>query len=226
MEEDKKFPELYAHVWLGEPLSQADDAIISRTAVLEAMNRTIEGDGGLEVGVDVARKGNDRSVFAMRKGLKALRHEVWSKLKIPALCDKLELFVDYDKTIPLKIDDTGVGGGVTDEMEKRGYNVVAINFGGDAQDKDKYTNWISEAWFHFAEVMDEAELPYDADLLMELTTRVWEPDGKSKRKVESKKDYKKRGFRSPDLADAFILCYSQTQTDGFLDWARSRATRS
>ena len=32
-------------------------------------------------------------------------------------------------------------------------------------------------------------------------------DKKGKRAVESKGDYKKRGNRSPDLADACILCY-------------------
>ena len=56
--------------------------------------------------------------------------------------------------------------------------------------------------------MTRVQLPFDSDLLMELTTRQWAQDNKGKRKVESKDDYKKRGFRSPDLADACIICYS------------------
>ena len=117
--------------------------------------------------------------------------------------------VDFNKDIEIRVDDTGVGGGVTDEMMKRGYkNIIAINFGGTPSDKDKYPNWISEAWFHFSGIMTQVQLPFDSDLLMELTTRQWHQDNKGKRKVESKDDYKKRGFRSPDLADACIICYS------------------
>jgi phage terminase large subunit len=42
---------------------------------------------------------------------------------------------------------------------------------------------------------------------MELTTRLWKRDNKSRRIVERKEDYKKRGYKSPDLADAHILCF-------------------
>lgn len=207
IEADKADPELYAHKWLGEPVSQTESAIIGRKDIMEAMDRTIDDDGAVEVGVDVARMGDDRTVFWMRKGLKTIDHAVYSKLRTPTICDRLEQFVDFDKSVLLKVDDTGVGGGVTDEMMKRGYNVIAINFGGVASNKDKYPNWISEAWFHMREIIGKAELPQNSDLLMELSTRNWQQDIKGKRKVEGKDQYKKRGFRSPDLADACIICY-------------------
>lgn len=208
MEEDKKNPIVYAHKWLGEPLGQAEMSIIGRDSILEAMKREVKSDGMVEIGVDVARMGNDRTVFWKRKGLKTMDFKVMSKLRTTQVCDELERFAEYKKDIKLKIDDTGVGGGVTDEMIKRGYTVVAINFGGEPRDKDKYPNWISEAWFHMAEVMPTAQLPFNSDLLMELSTRQWGQDNKGKRKVEGKNEYKKRGFRSPDLADACIICYS------------------
>lgn len=226
IEFDKEnYPELYAHKWLGEPIGQAEMSIIGRTITLEAMQRKIIDDGEEEVGVDVARMGNDRTVFCRRKGLKTVRLEVHQKLRTTQVCDALEKFIDFDKNIPLKIDDTGVGGGVTDEMIKRDYNVIAINFGARATDEDKYPNWISEAWFHMAEVMPFAELPFESDLLMELTTRQWAQDNKGKRRVESKADYKKRGFRSPDIADALIICYSNARTNGFLEWAKAKTAQ-
>lgn len=212
IEHDRKTnPGLYAHKWLGEPLAQNDLAIINREAVLEAMEREVPAEGATIIGVDVARMGNDRSVFWKRKGLKTTGTQIHSKLRIPELADRLELFASYSKDTELRIDDTGVGGGLTDEMMKRGYNVVAVNFGGIPGDKDKYPNWISEAWFHMAEVLPEAQIPMDSDLIMELTTRQWRQDNKGKRAVESKNDYKKRGFRSPDLADACIICYSNPE---------------
>lgn len=98
-------------------------------------------------------------------------------------------------------------GGVTDEMIKRGYNVMPINFGAKPNDPDKYPNLISEAWFYMAEIMDKVSLAQDNDLLMELSSRKWVMDSKGRRGVESKEQYKKRGYRSPDKADATILCF-------------------
>lgn len=211
IEADKGNASLFAHKWLGEPIEQSDKAIISRDKVLAAMNRSIEDDGVIEIGVDVARMGSDRTIFWKRKGLKTTHTKELTKTRTPDICDNLEQFADFNKELLIKVDDTGVGGGVTDEMLKRGYNIEAINFGGVAGDNDKYPNWISEAWFYFESILDQVELPMDSDLLMELSTRGWAQDNKGKRRVESKNDYKKRGFRSPDKADACIICYATPQ---------------
>lgn len=209
MEADKEVsPALYAHKWLGEPLSQAEMSIIPRDSILKAMSQEIDDDGAVEVGVDVARMGSDRTVFVMRKGFKTVKFDVHNQLKTVQVCDKLEQFVGFNKDVVIKVDDTGVGGGVTDDMERRGYQVVAINFGGSANDTDKYPNWISEAWFYLAEIIENIQLPMNQDLLMELSSRQWGQDSRGKRRVEGKDQYKKRGFRSPDLADAFIICFA------------------
>jgi phage terminase large subunit len=201
-------PSLYAHKWLGEPLSQTDDSIISRDSILKAMQREVDQDGAIIIGADIARMGNDRTVLWKRKGLKTLDYKVYSNKRTTEVCDLIEQLAEFDKTTEIRIDDTGVGGGVTDELLRREYNVVAINFGGEASNKDKYPNWISEAWWNFAEITNQIQLPYNSDLLMELSTRKWKQDIRGRRAVESKNDYKKRGYRSPDLADACIICYS------------------
>lgn len=207
LEEDRKSPSTFAHVWLGEPVDQADNAIIGREAILGAMQREVDDEGAIEIGADIARFGSDRIVFRKRKGHKLIGTKSYNHLRTTEVCDRLEVFANYDKTVLIKIDDTGVGGGVTDEMIKRGYNVMAINFGAKPDDPDKYPNLISEAWFYMATIMDQIQLDMDSDLLMELSNRLWKMDSKGRRGVESKDDYKKRGFRSPDLADATILCF-------------------
>lgn len=200
-------PELFPHVWLGEPISQTDNAIISRTKALNAMNRTVEPDGAIEVGVDVARFGADRSTFYKRKGLKIVGHDEHSKLSLTDLAERLESFVDFDKGIRIKVDDGGLGGGLTDIMKQRGYDIVPCNFGAAPSNKDKYNNLISEAWFYLQGIIDTIEIPNDPDLLMELTTRRWKMDSKGRRVVESKDEYKKRGYRSPDKADGLLLAF-------------------
>ena len=200
-------PEDYAHDYLGKALAISDKNIIQTAQVIEAMGRDVDDEGAIEVGVDVARLGGDRTVFVKRKGLKEIGRASYTKKRTTEVCDLLVNFIGADKDVLIKIDDTGVGGGVTDEMIAKGYNVIPINFGAKASNPDKYPNLISEAWFYLQSIIDEISIVNDKDLLVELSNREWKMDSKGRRGVESKDDYKKRGFRSPDLADATILCF-------------------
>ena len=200
-------PEDYAHDYLGKALAISDKNIIQTAQVIEAMGREVDDEGAIEVGVDVARLGGDRTVFVKRKGLKEIGRASFTKKRTTEVCDLLVNFIGADKDVLIKIDDTGVGGGVTDEMIARGYNVIPINFGAKASNPDKYPNLISEAWFYLQSIIDQISIANDKDLLVELSNREWKMDSKGRRGVESKDDYKKRGFRSPDLADATILCF-------------------
>lgn len=200
-------PEDYAHDYLGKALAISDKNIIQTAQVIEAMGREVDDEGAIEVGVDVARLGGDRTVFVKRKGLKEIGRASFTKKRTTEVCDLLVNFIGADKDILIKIDDTGVGGGVTDEMISRGYNIIPINFGAKASNSDKYPNLISEAWFYLQSIIDQISIANDKDLLVELSNREWKMDSKGRRGVESKDDYKKRGFRSPDLADATILCF-------------------
>lgn len=200
-------PEDYAHDYLGKALAISDKNIIQTAQVIEAMGREVDDEGVIEVGVDVARLGGDRTVFVKRKGVKEIGRASFTKKRTTEVCDLLVNFIGADKDVLIKIDDTGVGGGVTDEMIARGYNVIPINFGAKASNSDKYPNLISEAWFYLQSIIDQISIANDKDLLVELSNREWKMDSKGRRGVESKDDYKKRGFRSPDLADATILCF-------------------
>lgn len=200
-------PEDYAHDYLGKALAISDKNIIQTAQVIEAMGREVDDEGAIEVGVDVARLGGDRTVFVKRKGLKEIGRASFTKKRTTEVCDLLVNFIGADKDVLIKIDDTGVGGGVTDEMIARGYNVIPINFGAKASNSDKYPNLISEAWFYLQSIIDQISIANDKDLLAELSNREWKMDSKGRRGIESKDDYKKRGFRSPDLADATILCF-------------------
>lgn len=200
-------PEDYAHDYLGKALAISDKNIIQTAQVIEAMGREVDDEGAIEVGVDVARLGGDRTVFVKRKGLKEIGRASFTKKRTTEVCDLLVNFIGADKDVLIKIDDTGVGGGVTDEMIAKGYNVVPINFGAKASNPNKYPNLISEAWFYLQSIIDNISIANDKDLLVELSNREWKMDSKGRRGVESKDDYKKRGFRSPDLADATILCF-------------------
>ena len=207
LDDKQNRPGLYAHKWLGEPLQQGDKAILSRDAVVEAMNRKADEEGAIEIGVDVARFGDDRTVLVKRKGMQVIDTKEYTKKSTTEVRDLVTTFAGMDKTVLIKVDDTGVGGGVTDGLKELGYNVMPINFGSKADDPDKYPNLISAGWFHMESIMHQIGLHTDNELLGELTTRQWVMDSKGRRGVESKDVYKKRDNRSPDKADATILCF-------------------
>ena len=202
----------YPHIWLGQPIQFSDKCIIPYNKVLPAIDREIDHDGGVVIGADIARFGDDSIVFFKRKGLKVIDWKEYKKKSIIETATLLIDFVGNTKDLVL-VDDTGVGSGVTDYLKEYGYNVIGINFGGQPKDKDKYNNVISEMWFEFSEMIDRVSLPDISRLKTELSSREWKMDIKQKRVVESKAEYKKRGFKSPDFADALLLCFYNRQFD-------------
>ena len=196
----------WLHIYGGEPVSQADNSIISRVDLQHAIGRNIKDDGDYSVGADIARFGNDRIVFFKRKGLKTIDWKVYRKKSVDQTADYLMDFTG-DKKTPIKVDDTGVGGGVTDILIRNGYNAIPINFGSKPKDYQKYPNKISEMWFEFADQLGKISIPDIRELRSELTSRLYSYDAKQKRLVEPKKEYKKRMGDSPDFADALLLTY-------------------
>jgi phage terminase large subunit len=206
----------YLHVWLGEPVAYSDRTVLRTKDIIGAVNRKIDGEGQIVIGVDVARFGKDRTVFFKRKGLKIIEWKEYRQQDLITTSRDLVDFVGRNNThIPIKIDDTGVGGGVTDYLRVNGYNVKPINFGGKAQDFNKYNNVISEMWFYFKSIVNEVSIPDLQELKSELLTREYYIDNKERRCIESKDQYRKRFRKSPDYADALLLCYYNVDSESF-----------
>jgi phage terminase large subunit len=221
MEEDyKRDPDLAEHVWGGQPRSQGLRSVFSRTSIRGAMDREIKAVGAIEIGVDVARFGDDLTVMYKRHGLKVIEKRERIKQDVVKTADDAWDMAGHDSNIAIKVDDTGVGGGVTDNLNKLGAHVIPINFGGKPKDEDKFTSTADEMWFEFP--MDEADIPNDQDLMIELSGRYYDYDNKSRKKIEPKKEYKKRNGKSPDHADALLLTFYNPEAFHILqepDWS-------
>jgi hypothetical protein len=209
---------LYQTKVLGEITDASADSIIKLSQVLAMIKNAgdpgFKDDGQEEVGVDVARGGSDDTVMYRRKGLKVTEKKILvskqlpEKAKLVYIAEEVERFAGYDKKIRIKVDDTGVGGGVTDILQAKGYNVIPVNFGAAAKEPDKYPNTISEMWFEVGKIIQEISCPASDRLQAELVNRKQKSlDKKGRRVVESKDEYKARTFRSPDEADAFLLAF-------------------
>lgn len=207
-EADYKFnPELARHIWEGEYLAQADNAVMSRLAVHEAMEREVDNEGDYQIAVDVARYGSDSSIISMRKGLKMIDLKEYKNISLVELCGHIEVMAGNNHDMTIKVDETGVGGGVVDILQGRGYrNVIGINFGSKPQDTDKFADLPSEMWCTFP--ISDVSLLNDSGLFHELTDRRFSYDHKARRQVESKDSYKARnGGKSPDKADSVLMLY-------------------
>ena len=207
-EADYKFnPELARHIWEGEYLAQADNAVMSRLAVHEAMEREVDSEGDYQIAVDVARYGSDSSIISMRKGLKMIDLKEYKNISLVELCGHIEVMAGNNHDMTIKVDETGVGGGVVDILQGRGYrNVIGINFGSKPQDTDKFADLPSEMWCTLP--ISEISLLNDSGLFHELTDRRFSYDHKARRQVESKDSYKARnGGKSPDKADSVLMLY-------------------
>jgi phage terminase large subunit len=198
-------PEEYNRIWEGIPFEDTERSIMTRKSITAAMNREASLDGGIVIGADIARFGQDRTVFVKRQGLQVIDYKILHGKDTQEVARRLFDYADGGK---INVDDTGIGGGVTDKLKDLGANVYPINFGWAAVNKKKYPDVISEMWFCLAEQIDNIGLMDNQELLTELSSRHYSYTKDERRKVESKEEYKKRtGRRSPDLADALIMCY-------------------
>lgn len=217
MQRHPRESDMYRVYVLGLPPLGNPKSVISLSDCQSARDRTVEAGNYLEIGLDPAREGNDLTAIAIRQGMKLLEIRVFAKTKAPEVCmQTLKMLREYRKKtgisskVRVKVDETGYGGGITDYLalnETDNIEVVPVLFGGKGN--DEYADYATIMWFNMADVIAEAELPDDEELIEELSTREWNPASANRMQVESKGKYKERLGRSPDRADACIMCYDK-----------------
>ena len=91
--------------------------------------------------------------------------------------------------------------------------VKAINVGEAAATRENCMRLRDELWFKGREWFQDrsCSMPQDDTLIAELTAPTYSFTSTGKMVVESKADMKKRGVRSPDLADAFLLTFASRE---------------
>lgn len=199
---------------LGEFPTSEDDAVIPLGLVEAAIGREV-GDSGMAVvwGLDVARFGDDTTALAKRRGNTLLAPVVeWRKLDLMQTVGRIvrEYNETPDGMVPgsINVDVIGLGAGVVDRLKELGLPVRGINVGEAAPvNPERYMRLRDELWFKGREWFDRRDcvIPRDDGLISELVTPKYKIESTGKIKVESKDDLKKRGVKSPNKADAFLL---------------------
>ena len=172
--------------------------------------------GASILGVDVARYGDDRSVWTHRIGRYMKVLKVVKKASLTEVTGITKMILESWNYHACFID-MGMGAGVVDSLHEMGFNnVEGVNFGGEPYNKDKYPNKRNEMFGEFLEWLNDEpaviETSDDKELnaiLMEATSLRYKFDSKGRKVVESKDDMKKRTRFSNDITDSMALTFAR-----------------
>lgn len=191
--------------------AESDDVLIPLDLVDEAARREYQPrdieHAPVIIGVDVARFGDDATVFFRRQGLQAFPPVVLRKMDNMAVADRLMSMMQEFKPDAVFVD-AGGGAGIIDRVRQLGGVVTEVPFGGKALD-ERYRNRRMEMWAGMKQwLKDGGSIPDSLQLKADLSTPTYLYDASGKQVLESKDKIKERLGRSPDLADALALCFA------------------
>lgn len=225
---------------LGKYPSRSINSVWSQNAI-QLLEHEIKGDPKhlVQIGVDLAMFGDDRTCIAVRKGYNCIHmetHHGWTLKqtaeRVKDLCSKHQIPGQKDTQIPVMYDSCGVGAGFVDHAGagSRKFNFVPVNSAMKSVYEGEYPNIRSELWIETATLGTDGSIalggtvPPDMrkELIQDLLSPVYAMDNLGRRVVEAKKVTKQRLKRSPDLADAFNLCFYQRPSAQYVEKVTGR----
>lgn len=214
------------HVYLGYPRNKQTNAIWLVSDILDTTDEKRDteenAEGQIELGIDVARFGNDKSVITKRKGHKVLDIQKVKGYNTQEVAGLAWEMADRNSDVLIKID-IGYNQGVYDLLNEWGANVIPVNFGGRADNPDVYANCASEMMFKLP--LKSIYIPKELltqTLLEDLGERQYFYNSKGQKQLEPKdnrSDTTKSCFknrhngRSPDEGDSLCLAFYEVKND-------------
>jgi len=166
------------------------------------------------LGVDVARFGDDATAFSWIEDGRLVRQEERHGLSLMETAGHIVAAIDDQPGLTVAVDDTGLGGGVTDRLREQGIAPLAVNFGATADDAEHYANRGAELYIRLAEAVDRGdlrlhpELPTLDALSGQLTNVRYSMGSDGRRRVHKRGAPGSNRGPSPDLADSLALAWA------------------
>lgn len=197
---------------LGDFAVADNDTLIAAELVDAAMSRdvTVDVSDGMVYGLDVARFGTDRSALCKRKGNVVMEVKSWGGLDLMQLVGAVVNEARTDNPVEICVDTIGLGSGVADRLREMGYNVRDVNVAEASAMNPNANKLRDELWLSVKDWLATrtVKVPNESTLRHELVAPRYSFTSSGKIVVESKDSMKKRGMRSPDLADALCLTFA------------------
>lgn len=209
----------YASRVLGDFPKQNVDALFTWDDIQAAQRREAVGAPlPVVIGCDVARYGDDQTVIAVRTGW-AVR--VIMAYRGESLTHTAGILTQLSKRFAgatVHVDDTGLGGGVTDMLRENGVPVHGIIAAGRASDPEVFANARAEGYWRTREALALGLISLDPDddtLARQLADQRYLLDSRGRILIEPKDKIRARGGASPDRADAVSLTMVQPNSARF-----------
>lgn len=197
---------------LGEFAIADDDTLIAAELVDAAIDRdvTVGDDEPMVYGLDVARFGTDRTALCKRRGPVVEEIRSWGGLDLMQTVGMVVNEAKLDRPVEICVDTIGLGSGVADRLREQGFNVKDVNVAESSAMNPNANKLRDELWLAAKDWLATraVKLPKDDLLRMELVAPRYNFTSSGKLVVESKDSMRKRGQRSPDLADALCLTFA------------------
>ena len=163
------------------------------------------------LGVDIARFGDDKTVFIRKQGLQMFGIKKFSGLDAMRCAGLIaEEIKDYEPDMVF-LDMGNIGAAVYDILVSWGYRDVltGVWFGAEPDDKKMYFNKRVEMWGRLRVWMKNGgAIPDDNELKDDLIGPEYGFSHKEQIQLEGKKDMKNGGLASPDIGDAAAVCFA------------------
>jgi hypothetical protein len=160
-------------------------------------------------GVDVARFGGDLTVMTLRQGPKILDVTKFSNLDTMEVAARVVDYYQRFSPQTIFIDSIGVGAGVYDRSAQLGLPVKEVIVSQKSTKPMMYGNFRAQLWGSLRDWMSNGgDIPDDKELSSQLNSMQYTYNNKMQILLMSKKDIKRMGLPSPDIADSIALTFA------------------
>jgi len=141
---------------LAEFPTEDADALLQRDWIERAFALGSGARGAWSLGVDVARFGQDSTVIVVAEGGTVKEVSSARGRDLVATAADVADRAARRRVDPARVyvDDTGLGGGVTDILRSRGLAVRAVQFGANAEKRDRFANRRAEMFWNLRRLME------------------------------------------------------------------------
>ncbi len=204
------------------------DALVSFDALSDLFTNTITKDGNRYLIVDVARQGQDSTVFNFFEGLESYKIESFQRQGTDTTIQQIKDYAAIHR-IPyslILVDEDGIGGGVVDHLKGvKGFTANSTPIPTASQIREKqtkvehalvpktiYANLKAQCGWKLAELIEEHRMairvPELRDTIVEELTAILRdkaPDSENRKRLRAKEEVKEEIGHSPDIGDTFLM---------------------
>jgi hypothetical protein len=159
--------------------------------------------------LDPARYGPDSTVFVTRQGPKLLDIREYKGLSTMEVAAKAVDYYHRWRPVSIMVDSIGLGAGIYDRMVELGLPAREVIVSNKPSNPKSYGNLRAQVYGEMREwLYNGADILDHPDLVSQLNATAYTYNNKMQIMLLTKKEIKRMGLPSPDIADAIALTFA------------------